>query len=139
MPANWSIEQRKAAAKRARLNRPWLYSTGPRTAEGKRASSRNSYKHGHYSCERQFIRFYLRLCALRLKQSKAFLIGQNHKHTEWKKTRNELTLKYYKPDLNPLRFPTEFLRMAPQNMPHQVKRPGYQDTAGGRGGGRGGG
>jgi hypothetical protein len=110
MASNWSIEQRKDAARRARLHRPWLYSTGPRTAEGKRSSSRNSHKHGHYSFERQFIRFYLRLAALRIKQSKAFLAQQRHKHAEWKKTRNELTLKYYKPDTNPLRFPREVFK-----------------------------
>jgi hypothetical protein len=123
MASNWTQQQREDAARRARLHRPWLHSTGPRTPSGKRSSSRNSYKHGHYSCERQFIRFYLRLCALRLKQSKAFLIGQNHKHTEWKKTRNELTLKYYKPDTNPLLVPTEFVKKAQKNDVDQKERP----------------
>jgi hypothetical protein len=104
MPTHWTDGQRADAARRARLNRPWLYATGPRTARGKQKSSRNSLKHGYYSQEKEILRWYLRLCALRLKQIKGFFLIQQDKHRIFKKTRNELSKKNYKPSLKPLRF-----------------------------------
>lgn len=35
----------------ARRNQPWQYSTGPRTAKGKRVSSRNALRLGFYTAE----------------------------------------------------------------------------------------
>ncbi len=42
----WTPERRKAAAEQARRVRPWEHSTGPRTAEGKARSARNSPHYG---------------------------------------------------------------------------------------------
>ena len=43
---NWTREQRQQQAERIRNWRPWSHSTGPRTAEGKAAASRNGWKGG---------------------------------------------------------------------------------------------
>ena len=45
----WTPEQRAAAAERARKSKPWLRSTGPKTAAGKARCARNALKHGYYS------------------------------------------------------------------------------------------
>ncbi|BCA93916.1 hypothetical protein TUM19329_02770 [Legionella antarctica] len=42
----WTLEERLAQAQLIRLQKPWTYSTGPKTQEGKAMSCRNSYKHG---------------------------------------------------------------------------------------------
>ena len=42
----WTAERRAACAARIRLHRPWEHSTGPRTAEGKKRSSRNGTGRG---------------------------------------------------------------------------------------------
>jgi len=42
----WTEEKREKQAENARKTKPWEHSTGPRTATGKKASARNSYKHG---------------------------------------------------------------------------------------------
>ena len=63
----WTDAQRQAAADRARQNRPWQHSTGPRTVAGKRRAARNSYKHGYFTMEHQVLRWYIRLAALRVK------------------------------------------------------------------------
>lgn len=122
MAKHWGTEQREAAAKRARQTRPWRYSTGPRTAEGKRTSSRNAYKHGHYGFETQVLGWYLRLCALRLKQVKArrdmkifYLYEKYRQKTKtvddlWREQRNELSSKSGDLPRNRLRFPDHFLK-----------------------------
>jgi hypothetical protein len=104
MTTHWTEGRREDAARRARLNKPWLYSTGPRTPLGKKKSSRNSLKHGYYNQEKVILRWYLRLCALRLKQAKGYFVIQKNKHRIFKKTRNELIQKNYKPTLSPLKF-----------------------------------
>jgi hypothetical protein len=45
----WTDAQRAAAAERARKSKPWLRSTGPKTAAGKARSAQNALKHGYYS------------------------------------------------------------------------------------------
>lgn len=45
----WAEEERKRQAEICRRNKPWEKSTGPRTAEGKRKTRLNAYKHGNYS------------------------------------------------------------------------------------------
>ena len=94
----WTEEDRQNAALRARLYRPWLSSTGPRSLIGKAISARNSYKHGRYTYERQLIRWYIRLAAQRNKQIRAHLKVENYKRE------NELIAKYVphrakKPDI----------------------------------------
>ena len=43
---NWTAEQRQRQAERIRAWSPWAKSTGPRTADGKGAASRNAWKGG---------------------------------------------------------------------------------------------
>lgn len=42
----WPPSRRAAQAARIRQTKPWLKSTGPRTAAGKARVSRNRYRHG---------------------------------------------------------------------------------------------
>lgn len=84
MTRQWTDQQRAEASKIAILHQPWKKSTGPRSITGKKKSARNSYKHGHFSCEHQVIRWYIRLAALRLKQIKAYRTAR------LEKLRNEL-------------------------------------------------
>lgn len=57
----WTIEQRQKQADRIRSQKPWLKSTGPRSARGKLASSRNAMRHGCYGAEFKMICQYLRM------------------------------------------------------------------------------
>ena len=57
----WTIEEREKQADRIRSQKPWLKSTGPRTACGKLAASRNATRHGGYSAEFKMICQYLRM------------------------------------------------------------------------------
>jgi hypothetical protein len=57
----WTIEQRQKQADRIRSQKPWLKSTGPRTARGRLASSRNATRHGCYSAEFKMISVYLKM------------------------------------------------------------------------------
>ena len=52
----WTPEQRQQQAERIRDWRPWEHSTGPRTAEGKAAASRNGWKGGHREMLRELAR-----------------------------------------------------------------------------------
>ena len=47
--SGWTAERRRAQAARLRRSRPWLRSTGPRSAQGKAVSSRNALVHGNRS------------------------------------------------------------------------------------------
>jgi len=42
----WPPSRRRAQAARIRQTKPWLKTTGPRTAAGKARSSQNAFKHG---------------------------------------------------------------------------------------------
>ncbi len=42
----WTDEKRKAQSERLKSLKPWLKTTGPKTDEGKKASSQNALKHG---------------------------------------------------------------------------------------------
>lgn len=42
----WPPQRRREQAERCRLQRPWRFSTGPRTAAGKYVSRFNGIKHG---------------------------------------------------------------------------------------------
>ena len=44
----WSIDQRKAQSARCSATKPWESATGPRTEDGKAASSKNALRHGLY-------------------------------------------------------------------------------------------
>ena len=52
----WTLEQRQQQAERIRNWCPWAYSTGPRTAEGKAAASRNGWKGGSRKLLRELAR-----------------------------------------------------------------------------------
>ena len=52
----WTLEQRQQQSARIRAWSPWLHSTGPRTAEGKAAASRNGWKGGHRDMLRELTR-----------------------------------------------------------------------------------
>lgn len=58
--STWTPERRAAAALRASRQKPWLHSTGPKTAEGKSRSRYNAYKHGLNSCATKQFRAALR-------------------------------------------------------------------------------
>ena len=47
----WTLEQRLQQAQRIRQQKPWEYSTGPKTIEGKNKSKFNAYKHGARTVE----------------------------------------------------------------------------------------
>jgi hypothetical protein len=64
----WSPETRAAQAARIRARRPWLRSTGPRTVEGKRRSSRNADK-GRWRPHLRAIAKLIRLVSLGLPTS----------------------------------------------------------------------
>jgi hypothetical protein len=53
----WTIERRKKQARAIKTWRPWEYSTGPRTPEGKARSSRNADRGGHRRQWRAFSKF----------------------------------------------------------------------------------
>lgn len=76
----WTDAQRAEQARKIRAHQIWLKSTGPRTQRGKSISSHNSYKHGRYSFEKQVLRWYVRLAALRVKQCHAYLRHEDHKY-----------------------------------------------------------
>ena len=57
----WTIEQRQKQGERIRSQKPWLKSTGPRTARGRFASSRNATRHGCYGAEFKMISVYLKM------------------------------------------------------------------------------
>ena len=114
MAKNWSPEQREAAAHRAQQNRPWAHSTGPRTFTGKRTSSQNSYKHGRFSYEKQILRWYVRLAALRVKQVKADMVHYHFRIAEFSRQKtkewNELSSARKMSPRYPLRFPDHLLK-----------------------------
>lgn len=72
---HWTPEQRQQQAERVRLSRPWERSTGPRSAAGKQASSRNAYKGGLRPQLRQFSRTLADLVAAQRRASCAAQTG----------------------------------------------------------------
>jgi hypothetical protein len=98
MPRQWTDQQKEDASIRAKLSQPWRNSTGPRSAEGKRVSARNSYKHGFYSYEITLIKWYARFATMRLKQLNVRI------NIKLQKQRNELITRekghpIFSPDL----------------------------------------
>ena len=59
----WSEEQRQREAERIRQRKPWLKSTGPRTAAGKAISSRNAFKGGRRRALREIAKMIKRLAS----------------------------------------------------------------------------
>ena len=47
--STWTEERRKGQQEAIRRWQPWLHSTGPKTADGKKRSSQNAVKHALYS------------------------------------------------------------------------------------------
>ena len=62
---NWTPEQRKKQAEKIRKWKPWAQSTGPRSAEGRAKSARNSFRGG--------LRHVLREISLALRAQKEIL------------------------------------------------------------------
>lgn len=55
----WTEESRDKQRQLCLKNKPWVHSTGAKTLEGKKASSRNSLKHGMYTKkEKEFSQLY---------------------------------------------------------------------------------
>ena len=63
----WSDERRARQAQICRQTKPERFATGPKTAEGKAASSQNALKHGLRSAEVLKLRKLLRLHASQIK------------------------------------------------------------------------
>jgi hypothetical protein len=59
----WTEEERKRQSELIRASKPWLRSTGPKTAEGKARASRNAYKHGFRSHSMKLLYAALADCA----------------------------------------------------------------------------
>lgn len=59
---SWPPEKRARQAAIAKARKPWEKSTGPKTDAGKKAVSRNAYRHGFRSAD------YAALCALLTQQ-----------------------------------------------------------------------
>ena len=57
----WTPARRAAQAARCCKTRPFDHATGPKTAMGKAASSRNALKHGLYGADAQALRALLRV------------------------------------------------------------------------------
>ena len=56
MANRWTPERRARQAALIRTLRPWEYSTGPRTAQGKARTARNGDKGGAWRVERDMLR-----------------------------------------------------------------------------------
>ncbi len=56
MANDWTPERRARQAELIRTWTPWTRATGPRSAEGKTAASRNAYKGGHRAMLRELAR-----------------------------------------------------------------------------------
>jgi hypothetical protein len=51
----WSPERCEAARQRCLQHKPWRFSTGAKTPEGKRKISMNAFKHGRRSLAMRFV------------------------------------------------------------------------------------
>ena len=56
MGNGWTLERRARQAELIRAWRPWALSTGPRSTEGKLATSRNAWRGGHREKLRELAR-----------------------------------------------------------------------------------
>ena len=56
MGKGWTSERRARQAEQIRTWQPWALSTGPRSPEGKLASSRNAWRGGHRQMLRDLAR-----------------------------------------------------------------------------------
>jgi hypothetical protein len=56
MANGWTWERRERQSAAIQQWRPWVQSTGPRTAEGRRRVSRNAYRGGQRPAFRAFMR-----------------------------------------------------------------------------------
>jgi len=76
----WPAARRARQALRIRQSKPWVRSTGPKTAQGKAASAINARTHGMRSAaslaEFRRVRRYLRLCRERTDLVAAYLRGR---------------------------------------------------------------
>ena len=52
----WTPEEKAKQAEAIRRHKPWEKSTGPKTAHGKRRSSKNAFTGGHYTAQTRHIR-----------------------------------------------------------------------------------
>ncbi|NML85776.1 MAG: hypothetical protein HHJ19_09090 [Polaromonas sp.] len=56
MKSAWTSERREQQSEAIRLWKPWKQSTGPKSAEGKAAASRNAWMGGDWQKQRQVIK-----------------------------------------------------------------------------------
>jgi hypothetical protein len=64
---SWSPERRRRASELIHARKPWVKSTGPKTAEGKVRSSQNAWKGGH--------RELLRMLATALRSQRDWIVA----------------------------------------------------------------
>ena len=73
----WTEAQRKALSEKTKAEKPWRFSTGPKTIEGKKTVSRNALKHGMESAQTKRFKTALRL--QKKFMSRAKIIQRNEK------------------------------------------------------------
>lgn len=71
MGKGWTLERRARQAELIRTWRPWALSTGPRSIEGKLATSRNAWRGGH----REKLRELARLVNAEVRQARELVDG----------------------------------------------------------------
>ncbi len=73
----WTPESRAEQAIRAARNKPWLNSTGPKTAKGKKAAAQNAFKNGRHSQYTKDVRKALYLQRQFMKYALSILLAKN--------------------------------------------------------------
>lgn len=79
----WTEDARRRQAALIRTWSPWARATGPRTAHGRRHSSRNALRHGGYSREARLERALLRMESAMLRRVVTAIHRMNRQVAAW--------------------------------------------------------